>query len=200
MRLLKTCILFLLLTAPLLAQPQGRFLLGEFDGESFEFLINIEGETLTLETLEDEPWSEEIRLSTKGDGVSQFLITFPEEEPKPVTLIELSGDEIVFSSPTEGTVLQGFRLEPLPDWLQGVWRSRELKETIEFKGENAILGRESEQFETKVIGLAPRRNVARLALLDSDPHRESVLLHFALVEDTLLVWDLDDGKVKRFTR
>lgn len=196
MRLL---IMILLLTLPLLAQPKGEFIVGEHDGEDFVFTLTVGRRTIKLRTLDPNPFEGEAKLRKLRKDVYQFEMPYP-DEAKSVHLIRASKEEIVLSSPGEGEVLRGYRRHDIPKWLNGYWTAEGGKASLEFQSGSVLLGRESEVLKSRAFGLASQGPIARLALIRQDQPQTSVLLHLVLVNGKLLVWDQDDGKVKRFQR
>jgi hypothetical protein len=192
-------ILLIFLTIPVWAQPRGQYLLGEHDGEDFVFYLTFVGKKVQLKGLGND-MSGETELVTVREHMYRFTLPFP-EEPREVTLIEAGNDEIVLSSSEESEVLRGYKTRELPRWLFGNWKMEGADQSMEFSKSGVTLRRESDEVEAGAVGVAPQGPVTRLILFRGTSDDESVLLHlFRLEDNLLLVWDQDDGKVKRFNR
>ena len=194
-------LLILLLTAPLIAQPRGSYLVGEHDGEDFLFKLRFQRRSVTIESLKSDNYRGKTDLEKVQSKVYRFEMPFPEEK-KPVYVIQASKEEIVLTSPEEGEALRGYRERELPRWLNGKWTIEDGDKGIEFHDGVVTLHRGSESIKSVVYGLAPQGPVTRIILFKGkEPEvTRSVLLHLILVDETLMVWDQDDGKVKRFRR
>jgi hypothetical protein len=191
-------LLFWLLAVPLTAAPQGHFLVGEQDGEEFVFSLDFEGDSVVVKTLEGEPWTHQTSLERTGEDLYRFVIDFPDGKQE-VTLIHTGEDELVLSSADETSVLRGFRVETFPSWLNGRWNLEDGESGLSFEDDTATLYQQDEEVMGKVFPLSSRGPVARVILMEAGAN--SVLLHLVRLDDnTLLVWDHDDGNTKRFTR
>lgn len=195
----KILIILTLLALPALASPQGEFMVGEYDGEDFNLAISFQGKRAEIRSL-DSDWKKESELEELGGGLYRFTVPFPDADQH-VTLIELSRDEFVLASPKESKVLRGYRKRSFPRGLNGAWRLEGKEQGMVFQDSKVTLLDGKETLEGRVFPLSAEGPVHRLILHSADAPGEAILLNFVLLDqNSLLVWDDDDGDTKRFFR
>ena len=195
----KLLLLLVLLTIPTLATPRGQYLVGEYDGESFELLLSFSGQKVTVKSLLQD-WEHTDRLEKVGKHLYKFRVKSPGQSHQ-VTLIEMSKEEVVLSSPEENEVLRAVRLRDFPRELKGTWRVPGEGQGLSMEGSKVLLIDGEEQIEGKAYPLASKGAVHRLILASPSSPQEAILLNFVLLDrNHLLVWDEDDGETKRFER
>jgi hypothetical protein len=190
--------LLLLLSIPALCHPTGEFLAGEFDGEDFKFRLIFQDNEVVVHSLE-EGWTETCELRDAGSDRHTFTLS-RDSESMEVTVFQAADDELVFRSSTKGSVLKGWKTTVKPSWLTGKWVDDEGR-AFTFSPDGLTLKKGSETHKVEMFALTSQRSIARLILVPEDMVKESILLHFVLLDQNeMLVWDLDDGDVKSFTR
>lgn len=202
MRNLLTCLFLLFCFSYAWAGPQGTYLVGETDGEDFQFFA-----TLARGSIELRPFSGGETLSAKlielRDGVQGFELDWDGKHHQ-LLLITVNQDEFFLVSDKERTALKGWRAGELPSWLQGEWAEPDEKSSFVMKGTSMLLRQGSKEKAAMAYPLVSLGKTWRMIVAapeGSSGGREGVLLNFTRVDDnTVVFWDEDDGKVKRFYR
>jgi len=191
--------LLLLLLTPAAAQPQGEFLVGTHDGEGFFFTLNFHDQSVRMQSA-NEALNGEAKLEKVTDGVFRFQLERPDETAQ-ITIIEVNQDEIVVASPAESEVMRGLKVASIPEWLTGSWNLEGTQEGVTFTEQGAVIHKKSGEVEATIRAVASDGPISRLLVIQGPAAQDSKLYSFILTDnDSMLIWDHDDGQTKRLVR
>lgn len=201
MRTFHGLIILLLLLAPAFATPRGEFLFGESDGEDFVFRAHFEGETVRLQPLSGGPDITSALTELRG-GVYGFNVDWDGKKHQ-MTLVEIDHTELLLVSDKEKEALKGWKVSSESSILQGRW-SEEGRDGHSFTmdGQEMKLLDNGKSKEVRVYHLKSSGKTMRMILMDpGELSKDGILLNYVQVDDnSVLMWDLDDGDTKLFHR
>lgn len=186
-----------ILSLPVLAHPTGEFMVGDFDGEEFLFRALFQ-DGMALVSSSREGFTSQSPLRDAGANRHTFTLNL-EEKSFEVTVFRSSDDELVFYVPQWKAVMKGWKRAEKPSWLEGRWEAEDQRAFV-FSDKRLSLEKRDATFEVDVFPISTQPAITGL-ILQNEAKNVSVLLYFARVDSNqMLVWDHDDGQVRRFTR
>lgn len=193
-------VLCLFLT-PAWAGPHGDFLFGESDGEDFVFQAVLKSDTIQLTPLNGDT-DISAPLKELRDGVYTFEVEWDDKRHQ-MTLVEIDRSELLLVSDHEKEALRGWRISSKPSLLQGRWTEEGSEDhSFSMQGQEMKLLGGGKEKKVRVYPVASDGRASRMVLLDPENGGEDgILLNYVLLtENSVLMWDQDDGKTKRFHR